>query len=55
VPIYEFVCADCKKSFSLTLHISEYEKKKSFKCPSCESRHVRRKVTPFFAVTSKKS
>ncbi len=56
MPTYEFVCADCKKSFSLVMSLAEYEKRKSFKCPKCESpRHVHRKVTGFFALTSKKS
>ena len=56
MPTYEFVCTDCKKSFSLELSMTEYGKRKSFKCPKCESsRHVQRKVSGFFALTSKKS
>jgi putative FmdB family regulatory protein len=56
VPIYEFICTECRKSFELELSMAGYAKRKSFKCPKCESsRHVQRKVTSFFAVTSKKS
>ena len=55
MPTYEFVCTDCRKSFSLQLSMTEYGKRKSFKCPKCESRHVQRKVSGFFALTSKKS
>lgn len=55
MPTYDFVCNDCKKSFSLTMSMAAYAKRKSFKCPKCESRHVQRRVSAFFAVTSKKS
>ncbi|MGW8325797.1 MAG: FmdB family zinc ribbon protein, partial [Desulfobacterales bacterium] len=34
MPTYEFVCEKCKKSFTLMMKISEYEKKK-FRCPKC--------------------
>ncbi len=56
MPTYEFICSECKKTFSVVMRMEEYSKRKHFKCPSCESsRHVQRKVTGFFAVTSKKS
>jgi len=56
MPTYEFICTECKKTFSKVMSMGEYSKRKQFKCPSCESsRHVQRKVTSFFAVTSKKS
>ncbi len=56
MPTYDFVCTECKKSFSVTMTLSDYSRKRLTKCPKCESsRHVQRKVTPFFALTSKKS
>jgi len=57
MPTYEFICTDCNKSFHVDMSIAEYAKRKRpFKCPKCESsRHVQRKVTSFFALTSKKS
>ena len=56
MPTYEFICTECKKTFSVVMSMEGYSKRKYFKCPSCESsRHVQRKVTGFFAVTSKKS
>jgi len=54
MPIYEFVCESCKKRFSLTLSISEYEKKKPG-CPKCKSRKVKQQISSFQTVTSRKS
>jgi putative FmdB family regulatory protein len=54
MPQYLFVCQDCKKEFTETLHFSELEKGQ-VKCPECGSSNVRHQVEPFFAVTSKKS
>ncbi len=56
MPAYDFYCSDCDKSFTLVVTVTEYEKRKHPKCPSCDSsRHVQRKPSRFFAVTSKKS
>jgi putative FmdB family regulatory protein len=54
MPEYEFACTACKKTFSTTLTLAEYEKGK-FVCPNCGSRKLNQRVTVFFAVTSKKS
>ena len=54
MPVYEFKCEGCKKRFSLTMPISEYEKKK-FKCPKCKSSEVKQQITSFQTVTSRKS
>jgi putative FmdB family regulatory protein len=54
MPNYEFRCENCKKRFSLTLSISEYEKKK-MECPKCKSRKVKQQISSFQTVTSKKS
>jgi putative FmdB family regulatory protein len=54
MPTYEFVCNNCKKSFNLSMKISDYEKKK-FSCPKCKSRKVRQQLTAFQTITSKKS
>ncbi len=55
MPMYEFKCKKCKRNFSLQLTISEYGKKKSFACPHCKSRSVRRIFSNFTAITSSKS
>jgi putative FmdB family regulatory protein len=54
MPTYEFVCEQCKKSFSLLLKLSEYEKKK-YSCPKCKSKKVKQQLTPFQTKTAKKS
>ena len=55
MPTYEFKCKKCNKAFSLQMSFIEYEKKKSFACPKCKSKTVRRIFSSFTAVTSKKS
>jgi putative FmdB family regulatory protein len=54
MPRYDFVCKGCKKPFSRTLTLSEYEKGKLI-CPKCGSRRVEQQVSSFYAITSKKS
>jgi len=54
MPIYEFVCESCKKRFSVTQSISEYEKNKP-RCPKCKSRRVKQLISSFQTKTSKKS
>jgi putative FmdB family regulatory protein len=54
MPTYEFNCQKCNKPFTLTITISEYEKKK-VRCPSCKSTRVKQQITHFQTVTSKKS
>jgi putative FmdB family regulatory protein len=53
---YEFICTECKKKFDLVMSVAEYGKRKTFRCPDCESsRNVHRRPSDFFALTSKKS
>lgn len=54
MPVYEFICNACHHAFSHILKISEYEKEK-FTCPKCKSRNVKRKISSFQAITTKKS
>lgn len=54
MPTYDFICEKCNKPFSLTLKISEYEKKK-YPCPKCNSKKVKQQITAFQTITSKKS
>ena len=54
MPTYEFFCETCKKSFSVMLKISEYEKKK-YKCPKCKGKKVTQKISSFQTITSRKS
>jgi putative FmdB family regulatory protein len=54
MPTYEFYCEKCKKTFSIVLSLSEYEKKK-YSCPKCKSKKMQQQISSFQAVTSKKS
>ncbi|MBW2028872.1 MAG: zinc ribbon domain-containing protein [Deltaproteobacteria bacterium] len=54
MPSYDFRCEKCRKRFTLTLTISEYERTK-VRCPKCKSTRVKQEITPFQVVTSKKS
>ncbi len=55
MPAYEYNCKDCHKDFTVFLSIKEFETKPKIKCPRCDSDNVQRKITGFFAKTSKKS
>jgi putative FmdB family regulatory protein len=54
VPVYDYVCLDCHKSFETVLTLSEHDKETP-KCPHCGSKNVEQEVAAFFAVTSRKS
>jgi putative FmdB family regulatory protein len=53
MPVYDYVCNDCHKSFEIVLTLSEHEKQ--VRCPHCGSKNVEQEVAEFFTVTSKKS
>ncbi len=56
MPDYKFVCKKCRRRFSKTLTMTEYEKKKKrIKCPHCGSTSVERRFDPFYVMTPKKS
>ncbi len=54
MPYYDFTCKKCKRHFSLSMSVRDYEKKRVL-CPKCKSRQVEQEWRPFFVVTSKKS
>jgi putative FmdB family regulatory protein len=54
MPMYEFICEKCNKRFTLTVSVSDYEKKK-YECPKCKSHKVRQRISTFQTITSKKS
>jgi len=55
MPTYEFFCGDCKKKANLVMKIAEYEKTKKFKCPKCGGTNMKRQISSFQTVTSRKS
>ncbi len=54
MPTYDFRCLKCNKHFSRTMTISEFVRRRAA-CPSCGSKRVEKRITGFFAITSKKS
>ncbi len=51
---YMFLCQDCNKEFTQTLHMADVEKG-GVACPHCGSKQVIQAVAAFTAVTSRKS
>jgi putative FmdB family regulatory protein len=54
MPVYEYVCLDCKKKFSEAIPVSVYDPDK-IKCPKCKSNNVERRWSTVFVETSRKS
>jgi len=54
MPVYDYICKKCRKSFELVLTLGEHDKN-NIKCPKCGSKNVEQVFAAFFAVTSKKS
>jgi putative FmdB family regulatory protein len=54
MPVYDYICHDCNKSFEIVLTLKEHDKKK-IACPRCGSKNVEQEAAAFFAVTGKKS
>lgn len=54
MPVYEYRCRKCGKTFSRTERISEHGIKHA-RCPKCKSSQVNQVFGTFFAKTSKKS
>ena len=54
MPIYEYVCDECRKPFSLFLSYAEYDAA-VVKCPSCGSGEVRRKIRPIRVAVGEKA
>lgn len=54
MPLYEFFCQQCDKTFSKVLTLAEYDDAE-VTCPYCSGRQVVQEPSTFFAVTSKKS
>lgn len=54
MPVYDYHCKSCGKSFEIVLTLTEHEGRK-VTCPKCGSKNVAQEPAAFFAVTSKKS
>jgi putative FmdB family regulatory protein len=54
MPVYDYLCNDCHKTFEQMLTIREHDGQQ-IKCPYCRSTNVVQVAAAFYAVTSKKS
>jgi putative FmdB family regulatory protein len=54
MPVYEFTCRDCQKTFELVQSVADHEAA-LVRCPHCNGTNVDRLVSHVHAVTSKKS
>jgi len=55
MPEYDYVCSKCGRAFSLFFSFKEVEAKPTVICPQCQSDQVKKQITGFIAITSKKS
>ncbi len=54
MPLYEFQCKKCNETFTKKMSVKEMEKEKVL-CPKCKSEDVKKVISGFYSVTSKKS
>jgi putative FmdB family regulatory protein len=54
MPVYDYICKDCHKSFETVVTLKEHDREQ-VSCPHCGSKNVEQEPVAFFAVTSKKS
>ncbi len=47
MPLYEYVCLECKKQFEVLRPISEADS--AFACPACGREQIKRKLAVFYA------
>ena len=53
MPVYDYFCNDCDKTFEQTLTLRQHDGQE--RCPHCGGKNVRQEAAAFDAVTSKKS
>ena len=54
MPVYEYVCLECRKEFSETRPVSQYDSK-GVTCPQCKIGKVERRWSTVNVETSRKS
>ena len=47
MPIYEYICLDCKKEYEILRSFNESDQ--SFECDECGGENVKRKLSVFYA------
>jgi putative FmdB family regulatory protein len=54
MPTYDFRCGACRKKYTVTMSITQRDRKR-IKCPKCGSTKAEAVFSTFFAKTSRKS
>jgi putative FmdB family regulatory protein len=54
MPTYEYHCQHCDRTFDVHLSLEEGDSE-HIECPHCKETNVEQVISPFVAVTSKKS
>jgi putative FmdB family regulatory protein len=54
MPVYDYHCSDCNKSFEQTLTLHQHDGNQ-IRCPHCGGKNIEQEAASFYAVTSKKS
>lgn len=54
MPLYEYICRNCREKFSEVLTIKEHDAKQP-QCPKCKSTAIEKIIEPFFAKTASKT
>jgi putative FmdB family regulatory protein len=44
MPVYEFKCLDCEKTFTLPLSVRDFERQ-SYECPNCKKKNLEEQFT----------
>lgn len=55
MPVYEYHCTDCNKTFTVQVSFQEHEKTPKPACPGCGSTNVHYLFSGVSVITSKKS
>ena len=55
MPMYEYECADCSRTFDEKESFEEHDRHKEIRCPHCGGTKVHQLVTPVGVKTSRKS
>lgn len=45
MPLYDYICQDCRAKFDVKASVAEYESGLDVRCPDCESERVKRSLT----------
>ena len=47
MPVYDYICKDCNKTFEKSITLTEHEKE-PVSCPRCGSKNIEQEASAFF-------